>query len=133
MFISGKVLLEGGSTLSEPVAIERVCNGVTRREGYTDFKGQFEFQLGSNLGFQDASENDPNSTPGSPAKNTSSSLNHRSMDLTGCEFRAVFAGFVSSTVMLRTNGDNPGEAPSASPPWRRLKKPRTPTRRRKKP
>jgi tetratricopeptide (TPR) repeat protein len=106
MFISGKVLLEGGGTLSEPVAIERVCNGVTRREGYTDFKGQFEFQLGQNLGFQDASENDPNSTPGSPAKTTSSSLNHRSMDLTGCEFRAVFAGFVSSTVMLRTNGDN---------------------------
>jgi tetratricopeptide (TPR) repeat protein len=105
-FISGKVLLEGGGTLAEPVAIERVCNGVTRREGYTDFKGQFEFQLGTNLGFQDASENDPSSTPGSPVKTTGTNMNQRPTDLTGCEFRAVFAGFVSSTAMIRTNGDN---------------------------
>src|SRR5437016_6743320 len=45
MFISGRVMLEGGGALAEPVAIERVCNGVTRLEGYTDFKGQFEFQM----------------------------------------------------------------------------------------
>jgi Tfp pilus assembly protein PilF len=106
MFISGRVMLEGGGTLAEPVAIERVCNGVTRREGYTDFKGQFEFQMGTNLGFQDASENDPSSTPGSPVKTTGQSLGQRPQDLTGCEFRAVFAGFQSSTAMLRTNGDN---------------------------
>jgi tetratricopeptide (TPR) repeat protein len=105
-FISGRVLVEGGGALAEPVAIERICNGVTRREGYTDFKGQFEFQMGSNLGFQDASENDPSSTPGSPIKTSGPSLGSRPMDLTGCEFRAVFAGFQSSTVMLRTNGDN---------------------------
>ncbi len=106
VFISGRVLLEGGGALAEPVAIERICNGVTRREGYTDFKGQFEFQMGSNLGFQDASENDPSSTPGSPIKTSVTSLGSRPLDLTGCEFRAVFAGFQSSTVMLRTNGDN---------------------------
>jgi len=35
MFISGRVLLEGGGALAEPVAIERICNGVSRREGYT--------------------------------------------------------------------------------------------------
>ncbi|HZU32310.1 MAG TPA: hypothetical protein VFB79_14430, partial [Candidatus Angelobacter sp.] len=58
IFISGKVMLEGGGTLAEPVAIERICNGVTRREGYTDFKGQFSFQMGTNVMFQDASEND---------------------------------------------------------------------------
>jgi len=107
MFISGRVLLEGGGALAEPVAIERICNGVSRREGYTDFKGQFEFQMGSNLGFQDASENDTSSTPGSAIKTaSSSSFGSRPLDLTGCEFRAVFAGFISSTVMLRTNGDN---------------------------
>ncbi len=106
MFISGKVLLEGGGALSEPVAIERICNGVTRREGYTDFKGQFEFQMGSNLGFQDASENDPSSTPGSPIKTTGTSTSQRPADLTGCEFRAVFAGFMSTSVMLRTTGEN---------------------------
>src|SRR5690349_18487671 len=58
IFLSGKVLLEGGGTLPESVAIERICNNVPRREGYTDFKGHFQIQIGSNLTFQDASESD---------------------------------------------------------------------------
>ena len=87
----------------EPVAIERICNGVTRREGYTDFKGQFEFQLGLNIGFQDASENDSRITPNSQQRPGSNS-SRRPMDLTGCEFRAVLAGYQSSVAMLRTSG-----------------------------
>src|SRR5690349_11593345 len=39
IFVSGKVMLEGGGTLLEPVAIERICGGVIRREGYSDSKG----------------------------------------------------------------------------------------------
>ena len=46
IFISGRVLLDGGMAPPEPVLIERVCNGMSRREGYTDGKGHFEFQLG---------------------------------------------------------------------------------------
>jgi len=104
MFISGKVMLEGGGTLLEPVAIERICGGVTRREGYSDSKGQFEFQLGLNLGFQDASENDSRLTPGNTPRSGNNS-NRRPLDLTGCEFRAVLAGYQSSTAILRTSGD----------------------------
>jgi Tfp pilus assembly protein PilF len=104
VFISGKVLLEGGRALSEPVAIERICNGVVRREGYSDFKGQFEFQLGLNIGFQDASENDSRIMPNALPRSGSSS-GRRPTDLTGCEFRAVLAGYQSSTAMLRTSGD----------------------------
>lgn len=105
IFISGKVLLEGGGVLPEPVAIERVCNGVTRREGYSDFKGQFEFQLGAALTFQDASENDSRIAPNSQPR-SSSGLGRRPMDLTGCEFRAVLAGYQSSSVILRNSGDS---------------------------
>jgi hypothetical protein len=36
VFVSGKVLLQGGGVLPEPVPIERVCNSVSGREGYTD-------------------------------------------------------------------------------------------------
>jgi Tfp pilus assembly protein PilF len=104
MFISGKVVLEGGGTLLEPVAIERICGGVIRREGYSDSKGQFEFQLGVNIGFQDASENDSRVTPGTVSRPGSTS-NRRPLDLTGCEFRAVLAGYQSSTAILRTSGD----------------------------
>jgi Tfp pilus assembly protein PilF len=104
VFVSGKVLLENGGVLPEPVAIERVCNGVIRREGYTDFKGQFEFQLGLNIGFQDASENDSRITP-NPLPRPGSGTGRRPLDLTGCEFRAVLAGYQSSVAMLRTSGD----------------------------
>jgi len=104
VFVSGKVLLESGGPLPETVAIERICNGVVRREGYTDFKGQFEFQLGINVGFQDASENDSRLSPSSIVR-LGTSAARRPLDLTGCEFRAVLAGYTSSVAILRTSGD----------------------------
>jgi len=103
VFVSGKVLLQGGGVLPEPVAIERVCNSVSRREGYTDTKGQFEFQLGLNPTFQDASENDSRITPASTPR-PGSSTSRRPLDLTGCELRAVLAGYQSSVVILRLTG-----------------------------
>ena len=103
LFISGKVMLQGGGILPEPVPIERVCNGTVRREGYADIRGQFEFQLGLNLTFQDASENDTRITPNAQSR-TSSTNGQRALDLNGCELRAVLAGYQSSSVILRTNG-----------------------------
>jgi Tfp pilus assembly protein PilF len=104
MFVSGKVMLEGGGTLAEPVAIERVCNGTIHREGYSDSKGQFNFQLGVNIGFQDASETDSRTSANSQPR--SASNNGRSpTNLTGCEFRAVLAGYQSTAAALRTAGE----------------------------
>jgi predicted Zn-dependent protease len=103
VFVSGKVLLQGGGVLPEPVPIERVCNSVSRREGYTDTKGQFEFQLGLNTTFQDASESDSRITPSSTPR-PGSSASRRPLDLTGCELRAVLAGYQSSVVVLRLTG-----------------------------
>jgi tetratricopeptide (TPR) repeat protein len=98
--------MEGGGALSEPVAIERVCNGVARREGYTDFKGQFQLQLGQNFGFQDASENDPRTSPTAPVRPSGQSVSRQAINLQGCEFRAILAGFVSTTVSYRYTGDS---------------------------
>jgi Tfp pilus assembly protein PilF len=103
IFISGKVMLQGGGILPEPVPIERVCNGTVRREGYADMKGQFEFQLGLNLTFQDASENDARIAPNSQTRSGSNN-GQRPLDLSGCELRAVLAGYQSSIVILRTTG-----------------------------
>lgn len=103
LFISGKVMLEGGGTLPEPVPIERVCNGTVRREAYADTKGQFGFQLGANFTFQDASENDNRTA----ADSQSRSINNnglRSNDLNGCELRAVLAGYQSTVINLQTLG-----------------------------
>ncbi len=103
IFVSGKVMLQGGGAPHEPVPIERVCNGTVRREGYADTKGQFEFQLGQNLTFQDASENDSRITPSSQSR-SGSNTSLRPLELNGCELRAVLAGYQSSTVILRTMG-----------------------------
>lgn len=103
VFIAGRVLLEGGGVLPEPVPIERVCNNVRRRETYTDIKGQFEFQLGLNNQFQDASESDPRSLPTASPRTTTGS--RRSLDLSSCELRAVLAGYESTVVILRNSGD----------------------------
>ena len=105
VFISGKVMLKGGGPLPEQVPIERVCNGTVRREGYADTKGTFEFQLGMNLTFQDASENDNRITPSSQVR-SSSSNGLRPLELNGCELRAVLAGYQSSTVILRSMGED---------------------------
>jgi Tfp pilus assembly protein PilF len=104
VFVSGKVLLEGGGVLPEPVAIERVCNGVSRREGYTDFKGLFEFQVGVNMTFQDASESDSRTSPNAQSR---SGLARRGVvDLNGCELKAMLPGYQSTVVVLHTTGDN---------------------------
>lgn len=102
LFISGKVLVDGGGTPPEPVVIERVCNGVARRQGYTDGKGSFQFQLDQNVGFQDASENSSSFGNDSPSSNQT--LDALKTKYQGCEIRAVLPGFLSSAISLRLQG-----------------------------
>lgn len=102
LYVSGSVILQGGTPVTEPVAIERVCNGVVQREGYTDFKGQYQIQLGTNTQFQDVSENPTN--PNDNAMNQKldrSNLNKYE----GCELRALLAGFHSTSVPLHITDD----------------------------
>jgi len=110
IFISGKVMLDGGMAPPEPVLIERVCNGMARREGYTDGKGHFEFQLGQNNGIQDASESsvDPLQTNGMMGDSKSGQDSRRMAQLMGCELRAVLPGYRSNNVMMRLE-DNFGQ------------------------
>src|SRR5205807_1728743 len=92
-----------------PVLIERVCNGAARREGYTDAKGHFEFQLGQNNGVQDASESSVDPLQSTGMMGDSKSQDSRRMaQLMGCELRAVLPGFHSTNVMMRLE-DNFGQ------------------------
>src|SRR5205814_5726737 len=57
IFISGRVVMEDGTALTEPLVIETDCNGVGHSEGYTHAKGDVEIELGANRGVnEDASE-----------------------------------------------------------------------------
>ena len=105
-FLSGKVMFEGGGAPSEPVAIERICNGTVRREGYSDSNGHFQFQMGQNIGFHDASESNVSTFPGDRPVNARQSPEMRRLQLQGCELRAVLAGFQSSTAPIRADASS---------------------------
>jgi len=120
IFLSGRVMLDDGTPPSEPVVIERVCNGVARPEAYTSSKGQFSFQLGQRMGMMaDASVGggpdavmDGGFGGRSSQRTTSvggfgSGINE--MALMGCEIRAVLPGYRSDVVNLagRRSLENP--------------------------
>jgi Tfp pilus assembly protein PilF len=99
VFISGKVVLQGGGPTGR-TAIERICNGMVRREGYTNSKGNFQFELGRNSMERDASQADSDRmvTNKNARVPPSGGSDIRYDD---CELRASMPGFVSTTVPMR--------------------------------
>ena len=110
IFLSGRVMMEDGTSPTEPMVIETVCNGVGHSEGYTDAKGFFAIELGANRGvIQDASEfSVSNSNPtlgGGGAANTnpafSSAMGGGSeRKYMGCDLQVKAAGYRSQAVPL---------------------------------
>jgi hypothetical protein len=98
-------MVDGLSPHGELAAIESVCNGTTRTEGYTDGKGRFSFRLGeANNGIaQDASAGNGGLSRLSPTGLGGSSgglaiAGARAMN--GCELRASLPGYESETIVL---------------------------------
>jgi hypothetical protein len=104
VFISGKVVLQGGGPAGR-IAIERICNGMVRREGYTNSKGNFQFELGRNSTDRDASQADSDRmvTNRNARARPSGGSDIRYDD---CELRAIMPGFLSSTVPMRVYSDS---------------------------
>jgi tetratricopeptide (TPR) repeat protein len=100
--ISGRVLQEDGTPLSENVEIQRVCGNVVRHEAYTDAKGKFNILLDSQTtatsAFQGASEGGGAAEMGSQMGNRLSQTTRT--QLWGCEIRATFPGFYSGSISL---------------------------------
>jgi tetratricopeptide (TPR) repeat protein len=98
MFLSGKVMVDDGIPLTDPVLIQSVCRGRTRTEGYTDSKGSFSFQLGGPQEMMGFAED---SSPGVSTANSSLNSNRR-RDLRDCDLQAVLPGFTSQSIELTT-------------------------------
>ncbi len=49
LYLQGRVVTADGLPPSEPVVIQRVCNGNVIPEGWTDSKGRFSFDVGGDL------------------------------------------------------------------------------------
>jgi tetratricopeptide (TPR) repeat protein len=91
IYLRGKVILDQGGQISEPVPIQRVCGATAHREGYTDTHGNFSILVGDNSNFQDASES---GSFGNRPTNISS------RQLWNCEIRATLPGYTSSAISL---------------------------------
>jgi TolA-binding protein len=108
VFLSGRVAVDDGSPLPGPATIERVCNGVTHAEGYTDTKGNFGIQLGNEQGvFQDATDGTGRGggmpgMSGGQSGTSGGSMGQSSQErmLTNCELRARLGGFRSQSIIL---------------------------------
>lgn len=103
LYVSGRVILEGGLKPTEPIEIQRICSGLPRREGFTNSKGEFQFQLGLSM-LQDASESDPNNPTSTPLSRSRSSQ-PKQFQYQGCELRASLPGFQSTSVPLHIEDD----------------------------
>ncbi len=96
VFISGKVVLDEGSELTEPATIQTLCRGQRHTETYTDSHGNFSFEFGrraltgGEAGLADA---ESSSTELAPRRSSQ-------RDWRDCELQAVLPGFSSEQIPL---------------------------------
>jgi tetratricopeptide (TPR) repeat protein len=112
IFFSGEVKLDDASSPPEPVAINRVCNGQSHFETWTDAKGRFSFQVtagGNDAGQADAAQNTaPPSALTTPIGTSTGTYMPLVAALRDCEVQAVLAGYRSELVSIavKSRSDN---------------------------
>jgi tetratricopeptide (TPR) repeat protein len=105
IYFSGKVMLDDGSAPADAVRIERVCDGRTTFEAWTDEKGTFSFKVagrGRDTTVDDASRPDPQAPNVNRPLNASASQysNPVTSALRGCQLQADLAGYRSERVSI---------------------------------
>ncbi|MBZ5703861.1 MAG: tetratricopeptide repeat protein [Acidobacteriia bacterium] len=105
VFLSGKVVIDDGTPLTERAAIQTVCKGQKHNETYTDSHGQFSFEFvtrssaktGNSAGIMDADSSWTNPTT---VLMTPTSILGTQRDWKDCQLQAVLPGFTSDAVEL---------------------------------
>ena len=96
VFLSGKVVLDDGTPLTESATIQTICKGERRNEAYTDSHGNFSFEFGSRgpgstgVGIGDAETSWSDST----------GTRQSQRDWHDCELQATLPGYSSQVVEL---------------------------------
>lgn len=117
--VRGRVMMEEGTPPPALVLIERVCDGASHAEGYTDSKGYFSLRLGqAGQAVTDASERAGGGGQAFPSGTGAGAEDMASMAEAGaglnlgarfanCDLRARLGGYRSQTVNLRNAVANP--------------------------
>jgi tetratricopeptide (TPR) repeat protein len=105
LFVSGRVLMEGGQPVPEPVTVGLNCQMRTVQAVHTDSKGYFQFTLGAGpQGNVDISASDDTTRGlGFPGINGSGGA-----ALMGCELRVDVSGYEPLSKMITTPPDISG-------------------------
>jgi tetratricopeptide (TPR) repeat protein len=111
-FLSGKVVIDDGTPLSDEALIQSVCKGTVRAEGYTDRKGGFSVDLNRSARQMVASaeENDSGLSAALTAPRTGPNAGIALRDMRDCELEAVLPGFTSQLVELASKVNDFGNA-----------------------
>lgn len=106
LFLSGKVIVDDGTVLTDPAAIQTLCRGNTRTVGYTDRKGTFSIELDPNSSANLAGVGDVTDT--GPTMQNDYGGTFQMRDFRDCQVQAVLPGFTSQVVDLspRLGGDS---------------------------
>jgi Tfp pilus assembly protein PilF len=102
IFVTGKVVVDDGSVLTESALIQTICRGQKRTEGHTDSHGGFSFQFGSRTSMNRDVDFDAETASSATPSGRSERRN-----LQDCELQASLAGFTSEVIQLggRFSGD----------------------------
>ncbi len=110
IFLSGRVMLEDGTAPPPGVVIERVCDGRSHAEGYTDTKGNFSFQLfqphsgvmqeADETGGMRSGGGGMGGMGGASRAGSPGGTYGQDRALIGCELRAKIAGYRSQSINL---------------------------------
>jgi len=105
-FLSGKVVVDDGSALTEGATLQMDCKAQRRTVAHTDAQGQFSFQLGGEAQLQTYETPDATDTAGTglgSARSRSTDTDYRN-----CQLQALAPGFTSQQLELasKLNGDS---------------------------
>src|SRR5882724_3131735 len=100
IYLSGRVVLDDGSELTEPAAIQTICKGQKRTVAYSDFHGGFSFELGSQNPMADVAGMTDAETDTSWSDTMTSRSRAAQRDYRDCELQAVLPGFSSELIQL---------------------------------
>jgi len=104
VFFWGRVALEDGSKPPAPVLIQRVCDGHTHDETWTDSQGEFSFKVDNSANESDngdAAQAGPGPADiGKAMGNSTQYSNPITSALRNCDLQAVLAGFRSEKTSM---------------------------------
>jgi len=96
LFVSGKVVVDDGSELTDQATIQSICKGRRHMEGYTDSHGAFNLEMGRRNAAVDQDIENEMGRPQDSAM-VSSLVGGPWRD---CELQAVLPGFTSQVIEL---------------------------------